>query len=364
MQEKCEMVTAHGEGRTCKKERGNPEKKDQKKVEQDRRVLWGDTKDDKSMQDDVCKNQRWGESAHQGGSLDGLSKAEAQPQMCSKKKVYGCAECGRTFNWRNNLTRHQRLHTGERPYKCPDCGKGFNDSSNLLSHQRIHRGEKPYKCLDCGESFSQSAYLISHQGIHTEERPYPCPDCGKRFARRPNLIMHQRIHTGERPYVCRDCGKSFRKSSDLVRHERVHTGERPYKCPVCGKGFSVSSRCIVHQRVHRAEEAEQPRSAARGILQGSCETMALLAGDGDHHEENYHQGDSQQAEPNGPGPRREKANVCQDPEQDEVLKKQPRTETCPGQRQGELHPRDDSLKDHKETAVQGQSTAVKPDQKA
>ncbi|XP_042335992.1 zinc finger protein 397-like [Sceloporus undulatus] len=163
-----------------------------------------------------------------------------------------CSVCGKGFRCSNSRVRHERIHTGEKPFQCSECGRRFSESSTLYKHQRVHTGEKPYKCVECGKTFRQKINLTRHRTVHTGERPYPCPECGKRFSQKVSLTLHHTIHTGEKPYKCVECGKSFTQRINLASHQRTHTGEKPYQCPECGKSFSRSNSLADHLKHHRS----------------------------------------------------------------------------------------------------------------
>ncbi|XP_065271338.1 zinc finger protein 84-like [Emys orbicularis] len=267
-----------GDGMVGESEEETPQQEVPEQVEQHGN-LSGRTEEDVSQspeQREACDRQqgsnpgmKLGKSTYQVGGLKDLKKATILPRVFSKEEPYDCAECGRSFNRRSYLVRHQRVHTGEKPYNCPSCGKCFSQISHLIVHQRIHTGERPYKCLDCEKSFKHSSDLVSHQRIHTGERPYKCPDCGKSFRQSSVLISHQRIHVAERPYKCPDCGKRFSQSSNLLKHQRIHTGERPYNCLECGKHFSNFSYLISHWGIHTGERPYKCPDCGKSFKQSS-----------------------------------------------------------------------------------------------
>ncbi|XP_067123573.1 LOW QUALITY PROTEIN: zinc finger protein 271-like, partial [Centruroides vittatus] len=170
------------------------------------------------------------------------------------EKKFSCEHCKKNFKTKQNLQRHEKIHTGEKPYSCDECKKNFTQKSDLIKHLRVHTGEKPYSCGECKKKFSEKGSLIKHLRIHTGEKPYTCDECKKKFSEKGSLIAHLRVHTREKPYSCDECKKNFTQKSDLIKHLRVHTGEKPYSCGECKKKFSEKGSLIKHLRIHTGEK--------------------------------------------------------------------------------------------------------------
>ena len=68
--------------------------------------------------------------------------------MC-QGNVYTCQYCSYASNRKNNVARHERLHTGDKPFACTLCDFRTTQKSNLVIHERTHNGERPFQCRYC-----------------------------------------------------------------------------------------------------------------------------------------------------------------------------------------------------------------------
>lgn len=91
----------------------------------------------------------------------------------TKRGVFLCEVCKKTFINRSSYLRHKKMHTGVRPYTCDNCCMSFFRSESLTTHKKKHFSGDQYKCFVCGhvaESASQlsSHFLASHSKLPEE----------------------------------------------------------------------------------------------------------------------------------------------------------------------------------------------------
>lgn len=102
---------------------------------------------------------------------DKKSHLNEKTQNNSKKKVFECSQCSKSFNKQSLLVTHMRVHNGQHPFSCNFCPKKFTQMCNLKTHLRIHLGHRPYACKQCDKKFTQSAHLSNHVAkIHDEKK--------------------------------------------------------------------------------------------------------------------------------------------------------------------------------------------------
>eukprot|EP00079_Xenopus_tropicalis_P031690 XP_017945461.1 PREDICTED: uncharacterized protein LOC101732741 [Xenopus tropicalis] len=219
-------------------------------------VLYANHKNDTEEKPFPCAE--CGKSFSQKGQLSKHEKTHLA------EKPFNCTECGKGFLRENELYIHTRVHTGEKPFTCTDCGKSFFQKNKLNRHQKVHSGDKPYACSECGKSFYERCVLYTHLRVHTGEKPFACPKCGKRFSQRSTLYKHDRIHTGEKPFTCGECGRSFTLKNHLHDHQKTHRGEKRYSCAECGASFSVKDKLLKHQKIHTGCLEQSLRNKAHG----------------------------------------------------------------------------------------------------
>ncbi|XP_030051688.1 oocyte zinc finger protein XlCOF7.1 isoform X2 [Microcaecilia unicolor] len=169
-----------------------------------------------------------------------MLSAFTHQQTVWKRKPYRCAVCRKCFKYRQNLTEHERTHTGEKPFAHRE--RSFSLKGTLKTNKKVHMGERPYPCSDCGKSFAQKQGLDVHNKIHTQDKLYACPSCEKKITTKKNLIQHMRSHTGLKPNTCPKCGKCFTRTSNLNCHMKIHQGDGLYRSTECGKSFTMHDK--------------------------------------------------------------------------------------------------------------------------
>ncbi|XP_050439576.1 zinc finger protein 813-like [Adelges cooleyi] len=195
----------------------------------------------------LLKSHRGSTDEHCPQKLKTIQRNKFTNTYANISRPYKCDICLKHFSKCSDLTRHERVHTGEKPYKCNVCSKTFSLKWSLTKHQRVHTGVKPFKCNVCLKTFSEKYSLIKHQRLHTGEKPYKCNVCPKTFTVKSSLTKHQRVHTGVKPYKCNFCPVTFSDKSNLTIHERVHTGVKPFKCNACSKSFARKPHLTQHK---------------------------------------------------------------------------------------------------------------------
>lgn len=99
-----------------------------------------------------------------------LKKHRSNPPPSERPHVCPVGTCGRRFSRSDELTRHERIHTGQKPFQCKICGRAFSRSDHLTTHVRTHTGEKPFSCDVCGRKFARSDEKKRHSKVHMKQR--------------------------------------------------------------------------------------------------------------------------------------------------------------------------------------------------
>lgn len=167
-------------------------------------------------------------------------------------KPFNCKTCGKSFIDSGKLKKHQVTHTGNKPYHCKICDKRFGLAATLQKHQLAYHLDKPHSCDYCEKKFTRPWLLKNHMHSHTALQPFQCSFCYKSYSRYGSLKQHLRTHdtAGDVTFTCAFCEKRFCNKVDLIRHTRVHTKEKPFTCLICSKSFALQGTLKSHQKVH------------------------------------------------------------------------------------------------------------------
>ena len=191
-----------------------------------------------------------------------------------------CKDCGKTFQSKANLERHQKnCHSVDKTFRrdeclfyypseielylhklkkhnreegkfpCPECPKVYGLAKTLRSHMQFMHLGNGLPCSFCGQ-LCKKEHLRTHEAIHRTSKDYKCDKCSSAFKRKAELKLHMKRHTNPYSCYCETCGQGCFGSKDLVEHKRIHTGEKPFACSICDYRCAHKPNLKIHMKVH------------------------------------------------------------------------------------------------------------------
>ncbi|KAK0097570.1 hypothetical protein PV326_001077 [Microctonus aethiopoides] len=164
------------------------------------------------------------------GTLDRHKRYE-----CGKAPTIACPKCFKLFKHRHHMVSHmktslpiqryvyqQNIHhestiNDYREYICNGCGKTYKWKDSLTKHQRFECG-KPHEHYN----FTTVAEEDLNWTLKKQpRRPHCCFTCGKTYCWKVSLMRHIREECGKPPaHCCEYCGRKFKQKSSYLRHVR------------------------------------------------------------------------------------------------------------------------------------------------
>ncbi|XP_063702321.1 zinc finger protein 155-like isoform X2 [Culicoides brevitarsis] len=116
-----------------------------------------------------------------------------------KIKQHECPyeECGKRFTTNAEVVSHIKFrHIKEKNFPCEHCDLKFVTSSARLNHMKVHTREPdddhPFKCTICGKAYAWKDNLTRHMKVHLDGPEYICNVCEATFPRIDALTKHMR----------------------------------------------------------------------------------------------------------------------------------------------------------------------------
>lgn len=116
-----------------------------------------------------------------------------------KNRKFRCEICKQGFNKPEYFKEHLLSHSADpRPFKCDLCPREYCSRRAVIHHiTQVHLSgskKKVFNCKECNRSFTNSKYLKEHLFAHSNNpRPFKCDRCRNDYKSRRALIHHKKV---------------------------------------------------------------------------------------------------------------------------------------------------------------------------
>ena len=179
----------------------------------------------------------------------------------SQKDLPTCLVCGMVFPVTYLLRRHEYVHLTVKAFQCLYCGNRYQHYRGLFEHKRIcnqnleRDSERIYTCSICGKRFNRKFTMRRHEALHSNGKMHTCDFCQEVFDVKRSFITHklicQKRDVAGKYFDCVQCGEIFTTKTKLARHTLSHSDEKSLKCQICGERLKhIDSLRRHHRRRH------------------------------------------------------------------------------------------------------------------
>ncbi|KAK6997580.1 zinc finger protein ZFAT [Biomphalaria glabrata] len=174
----------------------------------------------------------------------------------SKSKMYHCALCSFSCDYKSTYKKHARKHENLKNYKCAHCHYMCDQLFRMKKHLIRHTHQKLFQCDTCQFSCKSKPTLQQHILTHSKGGKsgsgYHCPHCDYSCKSMPGLKSHLAKHTGDNNYQCDICEEKLASEYLLKKHKFTH-GVRPYQCQYCSYSCVQKQQMNTHMLQHTLE---------------------------------------------------------------------------------------------------------------